>query len=49
MVALVDSYRALVAKFNHPVPAEPLYFLQANNSFLAGGDTIRALQSWWAN
>ena len=41
MVGLVDNYRALVAKLGHAVPAEPLYFLKANNSFLAGGDTIR--------
>ena len=38
MVALVDNYRALVAKLNHAVPAEPLYFLKANSSFVAGGD-----------
>jgi len=46
MVALVDNYRALVTKLNHPVPAEPLYFLKANNSFLAGGETIRAPKSY---
>ena len=46
MVALVDNYHALVAKLNHAVPAEPLYFLKANNSFLAGGDTIRTPQSY---
>src|SRR6202162_6419698 len=46
MVALVDNYHALVAKLNHAVPAEPLYFLKANNSFLAGGDTIRAPRSY---
>jgi 2-keto-4-pentenoate hydratase/2-oxohepta-3-ene-1,7-dioic acid hydratase in catechol pathway len=46
MVALVDNYRALVAKLGHAVPAEPLYFLKANNSFLAGGDTIRAPKSY---
>jgi 2-keto-4-pentenoate hydratase/2-oxohepta-3-ene-1,7-dioic acid hydratase in catechol pathway len=46
MVALVDNYRALVAKLNHAVPAEPLYFLKANNSFLAGGETIRAPKSY---
>ena len=46
MVALVDNYHALVAKLNHPVPAEPLYFLKANNSFLAPGDTIRAPKSY---
>ncbi|MGB7540998.1 MAG: fumarylacetoacetate hydrolase family protein [Burkholderiales bacterium] len=41
MVALVDNYRALVAKLNHAVPPEPLYFLKGNNSFLAHGETIR--------
>ena len=41
MIGLVDNYRALVTKLGHAVPAEPLYFLKANNSFLAGGDTIR--------
>ena len=46
MVALVDNYRALVAKLNHAVPAEPLYFLKANNSFLAGGEVIRAPKSY---
>ena len=46
MVALVDNYRALVAKLNHAVPAEPLYFLKADNSFLAGGETIRAPKSY---
>ena len=46
MVALVDNYRALVAKLNHAVPAEPLYFLKANNSFIAGGEVIRAPKSY---
>jgi 2-keto-4-pentenoate hydratase/2-oxohepta-3-ene-1,7-dioic acid hydratase in catechol pathway len=46
MVALVDNYRALVTKLNHAVPAEPLYFLKANNSFIAGGETIRAPKSY---
>jgi 2-keto-4-pentenoate hydratase/2-oxohepta-3-ene-1,7-dioic acid hydratase in catechol pathway len=46
MVALVDNYRALVAKLNHAVPADPLYFLKANNSFLAGGETIRVPKSY---
>ena len=46
MVALVDNYRALVAKLNHSVPAEPLYFLKGNNSFLAHGETIRAPKSY---
>jgi 2-keto-4-pentenoate hydratase/2-oxohepta-3-ene-1,7-dioic acid hydratase in catechol pathway len=46
MVALVDNYHALVAKLGHAVPAEPLYFLKANNSFLAGGEAIRTPQSY---
>src|SRR6202521_4571860 len=46
MVALVDNYRALVAKLNHAVPTERLYFLNAKNSFLADGDTIRAPKSY---
>ena len=46
MVALVDNYRALVAKLGHSVPAEPLYFLKAASSFLADGETIRAPASY---
>jgi len=46
MVALVDNYRALVTKLNHAVPAEPLYFLKGNNSFLAHGETIRVPLSY---
>ncbi len=46
MVALVDNYHALVAKLGHSVPAEPLYFLKAANSFLAAGDTIRTPKSY---
>lgn len=46
MVALVDNYRALVAKLNHAVPSDPLYFLKANNSFLAAGETIRVPASY---
>jgi len=46
MVALVDNYRALVAKLGHAVPAEPLYFLKAGSSFLAGGETIRMPSSY---
>jgi 2-keto-4-pentenoate hydratase/2-oxohepta-3-ene-1,7-dioic acid hydratase in catechol pathway len=46
MVALVDNYHALVAKLGHAVPAEPLYFLKASNSFLAGGEPIRMPQSY---
>ncbi len=46
MVALVDNYHALVAKLKHAVPAEPLYFLKGNNSFLAHGETIRTPGSY---
>ena len=46
MVGLVDNYHALVAKLAHPLPAEPLYFLKANSSFLAGGETIRIPRSY---
>jgi 2-keto-4-pentenoate hydratase/2-oxohepta-3-ene-1,7-dioic acid hydratase in catechol pathway len=46
MVALVDNYRALVTKLDHPVPPEPLYFLKANNSFIAAGERIRAPKSY---
>ena len=46
MVALVDNYHALVAKLNHAVPPEPLYFLKGNNSFLAHGETIRVPASY---
>jgi 2-keto-4-pentenoate hydratase/2-oxohepta-3-ene-1,7-dioic acid hydratase in catechol pathway len=46
IVALVDNYRALVAKLGHAVPAEPLYFLKAGSSFLADGETIRMPKSY---
>jgi 2-keto-4-pentenoate hydratase/2-oxohepta-3-ene-1,7-dioic acid hydratase in catechol pathway len=46
MVALVDNFHALVSKLNHAVPAEPLYFLKANNSFLADGEAIRVPPSY---
>ena len=46
MVALVDNYHALVAKLNHAVPSEPLYFLKSSNSFLAQNETIRTPPSY---
>jgi len=46
MVALVDNYHALVAKLDHPVPQEPLYFLKGGNSFLADGEVIRSPASY---
>jgi 2-keto-4-pentenoate hydratase/2-oxohepta-3-ene-1,7-dioic acid hydratase in catechol pathway len=41
MVALWNNFRALAAKLGNPIPPEPLYFLKANNSFLAHEETIR--------
>lgn len=41
MVALWNNFHQLAAKLGNPVPAEPLYFLKGNNSFLAHGETIR--------
>ena len=46
MLGLVDNYHALVTKLGHAVPAEPLYFLKANNSFLAGGEPIRTPRAY---
>ena len=46
MVALWNNYHALAAKLGNPIPAEPLYFLKGNNSFLAHGETIRAPASY---
>ncbi len=41
MVALWNNFHQLAAKLGNPEPAEPLYFLKGNNSFLAHGETIR--------
>jgi 2-keto-4-pentenoate hydratase/2-oxohepta-3-ene-1,7-dioic acid hydratase in catechol pathway len=46
MIAMVDNFHALVTKLEHQVPAEPLYFLKGNNSFLANGKTIRTPKSY---
>ena len=46
MIAMVDNFHALVTKLEHQVPAEPLYFLKGNNSFLANGQTIRTPKSY---
>ena len=46
MVALVDNFYALVTKLEHAVPAEPLYFLKGNNSFLAANQIIRTPKSY---
>jgi 2-keto-4-pentenoate hydratase/2-oxohepta-3-ene-1,7-dioic acid hydratase in catechol pathway len=45
MIALWNNYRALAAKLGNPVPDEPLYFIKANSSYLATGQTIRTPQS----
>jgi 2-keto-4-pentenoate hydratase/2-oxohepta-3-ene-1,7-dioic acid hydratase in catechol pathway len=41
MVAMWNNFHQLAAKLGNPEPAEPLYFLKGNNSFLAPGETIR--------
>jgi len=46
MVALWNNFRALAAKLGNPLPEEPLYFLKANGSYLATGQTIRRPQSY---
>ena len=46
MVALWNNFHALAAKLKLSPPAEPLYFLKANSSFLAGGETIRRPESY---
>ena len=46
MIALWNNFRAMAAKFDLSIPAEPLYLLKANSSFLAGGETIRNPQSY---
>jgi 2-keto-4-pentenoate hydratase/2-oxohepta-3-ene-1,7-dioic acid hydratase in catechol pathway len=46
MIALWNNYRALAAKLGNAVPAEPLYFIKGNNSYLATGQTIRTPKSY---
>jgi 2-keto-4-pentenoate hydratase/2-oxohepta-3-ene-1,7-dioic acid hydratase in catechol pathway len=46
MVALWNNFRALAEKLGNAIPPEPLYFLKANNSFLAHEETIRAPASY---
>ena len=46
MIALWNNYRALAAKLGNAVPPEPLYFIKANNSYLATGQTIRSPASY---
>jgi len=46
MVALWNNFRALAEKLGNPIPPEPLYFLKANNSFLAHEETIHVPASY---
>lgn len=46
MVALWNNFHALAEKFELEVPAEPLYFLKAPNSYLATSATIRRPASY---
>jgi 2-keto-4-pentenoate hydratase/2-oxohepta-3-ene-1,7-dioic acid hydratase in catechol pathway len=46
MPALWNNYRALAEKLGNAIPPEPLYFLKANNSFLADGEVIRVPKSY---
>src|SRR6266581_728870 len=39
IVALIDNFHELVAKLDHAVPTEPLYFLKGSNSLLAHGES----------
>ncbi len=41
IVAMWNNFRALGQKLNLEVPAEPLYFIKAPNSYLDPGETIR--------
>ena len=46
MVALWNNFHALAAKLELEPPDEPLYFLKANSSFLASGETIHRPSSY---
>ncbi len=46
MIALWNNFRAMAAKFDLSIPAEPLYLLKASSSFLAGGQTIQRPRSY---
>ena len=46
MIALWNNYHALAEKMGAAVPEEPLYFLKAPNSFLAGGRSVRRPASY---
>ena len=46
MLALWNNSRAMAAKLDRAVPPEPLYFVKANGSYLATGETIRKPASY---
>jgi 2-keto-4-pentenoate hydratase/2-oxohepta-3-ene-1,7-dioic acid hydratase in catechol pathway len=46
MVALWNNFHALAQKLELAPPEEPLYFLKANSSFLAHGQTVRRPASY---
>jgi len=41
LIGLVNNFRAAAEKQGLPIPAEPLYFLKAQTSYLAHGEPIR--------
>lgn len=46
LVALWNNFHALAAKLGNAIPAEPLYFIKGNNSYLATGQSIRRPPSY---
>jgi 2-keto-4-pentenoate hydratase/2-oxohepta-3-ene-1,7-dioic acid hydratase in catechol pathway len=46
MVALLNNFHAGLAKLGRPVPAEPLYFIKAPNTFAAHGETVAPPKSY---
>ena len=46
MVALWNNSRAMAAKLNQAIPAEPLYFIKTNGAYLGNGGTIRKPPSY---
>jgi 2-keto-4-pentenoate hydratase/2-oxohepta-3-ene-1,7-dioic acid hydratase in catechol pathway len=46
MLALWNNFHALAEKLNQEIPPEPLYFIKADSSYLATGETIRKPPSY---
>ncbi len=46
MIALWNNFHALAAKMDMPEPAEPLYLLKGNNSFLGPNETVHRPASY---